>query len=287
MGTTSTWTHFGSNFQLKRFKRLRFRRFSDGNFGLGARVSTISGSSNPLHWDMYATLRSADFQVQANVRRKDTLSLRVQHPTAWLCAPRPTVPIWWDNEGRKTYWADPLKVLLRTRGKLNQGNIKFNEDSDLQVLNARDNASKDRFLNWIRGLCLVSPHMGSHAGLWLANVEFPFNFIDVIEDPSILMYLPINCRLVDVLSSFSNTLKSQIARDVLCAAPQALKSPEAAMKQLLHKYHIEDPEISNYVKSCFFDWRDRIPTDRKAAVAKTFWPMIRFSPLSDIMDPGI
>jgi hypothetical protein len=255
---------------------------------LGARVTPTGYQSGP---DISVTLPSvadfpkAAFQVQSSLLSNDNLRLRINHLKE--SADRPTVPIWWDAKERKAYWADPSRVKFRTGNKLTPGNIEFDEHSDLQLLDARDKVSKDRFLKWIRALCKMWRHIWPDDSTWPANIEFPVSVSEAIEDPDILMFLPICNRLVDQLSSFfSNIPKTQITRDVLSAARHTLTSPEAATEQLLRKYHVQNREIFEYVRDCFSNWRIRIPTDRQEAAAKILWAYDQLLAILGYRRPG-
>lgn len=256
---------------------------------LGAYVTRINQQDDGLHGDIQVTLRRpvARFQVQCKFLSEPNRSLRVQHLRDWVSAlDHPTVPLWWDDEKRIAYWADPVKFLLRTGGMSARANAKFNERRDLRLLDARDQGSRDRFVKRIRDLCLIWPHMRSVAGLWLANVEFPVNFVDVVENPEILMYLPSSSRLVALLSQFSAAPRSGISQDVLLAARLALSSPQEATKRLLHKYGVRDPQIYEYVENCFLDWCERIPAHRRWAVAQTLWGYDRILAIAGYQRPG-
>jgi len=212
-------------------------------------VISIANQDDPNHADLIVSLANeyTMFIVQVKHLSESNLSLEMSHLCDWLEAQLLTVPIWWDDTTRTAYWADILSYLIRTGGVRGRKTAKFNLDVDLHKLKAEDADSTSRFLKWIQTFSSIWPKLSSTSlDAWILDAEFPINFIDVVSNPEILVYLPVNAHLLNVLRAHEGHSKRDVravTADVFKAGARALTaSAQVAVKELARKYNISDSD---------------------------------------------
>lgn len=121
------------------------------------RVATIANQYDPNHYDLLVTFVEGlgDFRVQAKWFNEARHRLQMNHVKDWLGQPSVTIPMWWRDESRQTFWADPLRRLIR-RGGLAGNSVDFSRE-DLRILDSQDRPLTDEFVQAIRALFTLWP----------------------------------------------------------------------------------------------------------------------------------
>lgn len=257
-------------------------------------VIRVANQSDPNHWDLEAILadRCTSFFVQVKHLSRANLVLDMSHLRDWLTARTVTVPIWWDDVNRKAYWVDLLRYMIRTGGTLTRSSAAFNQQLDLNELNADDRASKESFLAWVTNRCSVWPrmHIEPNIGLQL-NPEFPVGLIDIVREPDILSFLPVNSKVIHTLEQYLGQIPGHatlVTSDILKAGQTSVISPTIAATELARKYRIPqgDHEVINRLATQLAAWANAVDDTRKNQSAKVLWAFDKVLSITSYKNEG-
>ena len=225
-------------------------------------VHELSQQHDPNHWDIDVDLKGGSGVAQAKVQAKwfseDNTRLKVSHIDDWLRAQLLTIPMWWDHPKQQVYWCDIFTFLVENGGFRGRGEVEIT--SALVPLDVDNEASRRSFLSWIRAFAKVWPLQYDEPE-WLRRPEFPAAFADVLRNPDILTFLPVNADLVTAIRDAWGRTGPSLTRALFRAGAAALeKSPEHAVIGLAESYGIAESqvELRAYLVEKLYRWAERI-----------------------------
>jgi hypothetical protein len=224
----------------------------------------IGNQDDPSHWDLLVTLKDSGgfFAVQVKTFSRASLTLEAEHVRDWVGADLVTVPTWWDSHRRCLYWTDILRVVIRKGGIQQRRTVTVSSGQDLHQLVPGEPRSEAAFLSWITERCRLWHGLrGEGLRALLPEIEFPVGFLETVMTPELLLYLPLNRRLVNAMADHSAGLpRADLARRVLRAMPSAARSARDAAAQLVEACGLDarDRDLLGFVHGEVSSWLERV-----------------------------